>query len=306
MSCHWLPGVALAMLAGATSLLADDLSSEEIETTVIDSEEAKRIAAGWVGKVVATGDRSITLTGDRDKVHQAIGAVTLADQLAAKNRGATREQEQHVTRVFKVKHADAEDLEMLTRQTGHGLVKADSTLQVVVLSGRREQVEALQAVLSELDVPRDVPERKDVILDAFLIGGYLDAHGFLAMPAVPQDAVHGIRETFPFASYKLLEAFTVRATSGGDLATVTGYLSTDPLAEYRFQIGVRSDQANPGEIELDDVRLIFRVHRKEGPAHESEISTHLTTRESKTVVVGKAGVRGVANGVFLVLRARFD
>ena len=56
-----------------------------------------------------------------------------------------------------MKHTDAVvALEMLIRQTGinPALVKADSTLQVVVLSGRREQVEALQAVLAELDVPR--------------------------------------------------------------------------------------------------------------------------------------------------------
>lgn len=308
MSCHWLPGVtlALAMLAGATSLLADDLSSEEIETTAIDSEEAKRIAAGWVAKVVATGERAIALTGDRDKVNQAIGAVRLADQRAAEDRDTKREQAQHVTRVFKAEQTDAERLEMLIRQTGLGLVKADSALQVVVLSGRREQVEALQAVLSELDVPREVPERKDVVLDAYLIGGYLDAHVFPAMPAVPQSAVHGIRETFPFASYKLLEAFTVRATSGGDEATVRGYLSSEPLVEYRFHIKVRSDQANPAEIRLDDVLLTFRVFEKEAGMYESEISTHLTTREGKTVVVGKAGVRGVADGVFLVLKARFD
>ena len=164
MSCHWLPGVtlALALLSAATTVLADDLSSEEIETTVIDSEEAKRIAAGWVGKVVATSERSITLTGDRDKVHQAIGAVRLADQRAAEDRGGKREQTQHVTRVFKVNHSDAERLEMLIRQTGPALVKADSTLQVVVLSGRREQVDTLQAVLTELDVPREAPERTDV------------------------------------------------------------------------------------------------------------------------------------------------
>lgn len=80
MSCHWLPGatLVLAMLAGATSLLADELSSEEIETFVIDAEEAKRIAAGWVGKVVATGERAITLTGDRGKVHQAIECIPVA------------------------------------------------------------------------------------------------------------------------------------------------------------------------------------------------------------------------------------
>ena len=145
-----------------------------------DSEEAKRIAASWVGEVVATGERSITLTGDRDKVHQAIGAVRLADQLAADRpwcqtrAGATRH-----ARVQGEAHRRGEALEMLTRQTGLGTGQGGApTLQVVVLSGRREQVEALQVVLAELDVPREARERTDVILDGYLIGGYLDAHVF--------------------------------------------------------------------------------------------------------------------------------
>ena len=123
-----------------------------------------------------------------------------------------------------------------------------------------------------------------------------------------QSAVDGLRETFPFASYRLLEAFTVRAAPSGDEATVRGYLSAEPLVEYRFQIEVRSDQATPGEIGLDDVRLTLRVFQDKGPSgwHESEISTELTTREGRTVVVGKAGIRGVADGVFLILSARFD
>ena len=144
------------------------------------------------------------------------------------------------------------------------------------------------------------------VLDAYLIGAYLDAQVFPDMPAVPQSAVHGIRETFPFASYKLLEAFTVRATPGGDEATVRGYLGSEPLVEYRFHVEVRIGQATLDTIGLDDLRLTFRVFQENTGALESEISTELTTREGRTVVVGKAGVRGVADGVFLVLRARFD
>ena len=308
MSCNRIPGVtfALAMLAGGTSLAAEEPSSEEIETAVIDAEEAKRIAVGWVGKVVATGERSITLTGDRDKVHQAIGAIGLADQRAAEARSTRHESPESVTRVFEVEHTDAEALEHLIYRNWPAIVKADSTLQVVVLSGRRDHVEAAEEALTKLDVPRKTPVARDVVLDAYLIGAHLDEREFTAMPAVPQSAVDGMRQTFPFASYRLLEAFTVRATPGGNEATVRGYLVSEPPVEYRFQTEVRNGYAAPDVIGLDDVRLTFRVFHEKTGIHESEISTELTIREEKTVVVGKAGVRGVADGVFLVLRARFD
>ena len=308
MSCNLIRRVtfALAMLAGAASLIADELISKEIETAVMDAGEAKRIAGSWVSKVVATGERSITLTGDRDKVHQGIGAVRLADQRAAENLGAKHGQAEHVTRVFKVKHTDAEALEMLIRQTGPALVKADSTLQVVVLSGRREQVEALQAVLAELDVPRRSHLPRDVVFDVYLIGAYRDAIESPPMPAVPQSAVVEMRHTFPFASYKLLEAFIIRAAPGGNGAQVKGYLDSEQLVQYRFEIEMESDQATSDSISLSNVQLTFAVLHEGMGIRESEIWTNLTTRESKTVVVGKAGVRGVADGVFLVLRARFD
>ena len=296
--------LAVAILAGATSLCADEPTSEEVETSVLDAEEAVRIAAGWVGRVVATGDRSISLIGDRDQVQQAIGAVMLADRRAAENRGSKDEKSQLVTRVFRVEHTDPRVLAALIKRSVPD-VQADLTLQVVVLHGFQEQVEKAVAVLAELDIPRDVPVARDVVFDVYLIGAYLDANEFPPMPAVPQRAVDGLRETFAFASYRLLEAFLIRASPGGNDAKVKGYLDSEQLVEYNFEVAVEGGQTTPDLIGLSEVLLVFRVFHQED-IQESEIWTSLTTRESKIVVVGKAGVRGVADGVFLVLKARFE
>ena len=309
MSCHWLPqtSLVLAMLAGATPLLADEVTSEELQTSFLDAQEASQIASGWVSKVVATGDRAIRLTGDRDKVHQAIGAVIFADGRAEQGRSLKEEQAKYTTRVFRVQHADPESLEALIKRTGPE-VEADSTLQVVVLSGRVEQVEHAAAVLEKLDVPPNLPVSRDVVFDVYLIGAYLEAREPATVPTVLETTVDGIRETFPFASYRLLEALVVRATPGGRAAQVHGYLPTGTIVDYRFQVQVRGDQATTDEIRLDHVQLTLRVLDNEAgiPVQESEIWTALTTREAKTVVVGKAGIRGVADGVFLVLKGRFE
>ena len=307
MSCHWLrkTSLVLAMLAGATAIVAEELSSEEIETAVLDSEAASQIASGWVSKVVVTGERSIRLTGDRDKVHQAIGAVIFADRRAAQGPSLREQQPKYVTRVFRVQHADPKGLETLIKRTGPE-VQADSTLQVVVLSGRVEQVETAEAVLANLDVPPRSRVSRDVILDAYLIGAHLEAYESSALPTVLEPTVASIRETFPFASYRLLEAFVIRATPGGRDAQVKGYLTTDPLVEYRFQASVQVDPTRTDEIRLEQVQLTFRTLDNDVGVRESEIWTALTTRVAKTVVVGKAGIRGVADGVFLVLKGRFD
>lgn len=304
MSCSWLASACLVatMLAGPTSLLADEQSIDEIETMFIEAQEAKRIAEGWVEEVAVTGDRSIRLTGDRDQVQQAIGAVMLADQRFA---GDDYELAQSITRVYGVKHADPYTLQELVKSTAPE-VQADRTLRVMVLRGSPDQIEAAETVLAKLDVAPESVSLSDVVLDVYLIGAYSDPQEVPSMPAVPQGAVDGMRETFPFASYTLLEAFTIRASPGGNEASVRGYLDSDQLTEYRFQTEVLSSVEKSGSISLSDVQLVLRTYSKETGTQESEIQTDLRTQELKTVVVGKAGMRGVADGVFLVLRARFD
>ena len=59
-----------------------------------------------------------------------------------------------------------------------------------------------------------------------------------------------------------------------------------------------------------DVRLLnLELRRRtEGSvrATVAEIATNLTASQGKTLVVGKAGVRGIADGIFLLLTARLD
>lgn len=237
----------------------------------------------------------------------AFGDKGSAQQPATGSGEPQVEHAQQITRVFRVEHRDAAALGELIGSTGPA-IRVDSTLQVVVISGRRDQVQAAEAILVELDVPHEVPLPRDVVFDVYLIGAYLEAKEFPAMPAAPQGAVDGIRETFPFASYRLLEAFVIRAAPDGSDAKVKGYLDPEQLRliEYRFEVRVERGQATPDSIGLSNVLLTFRAFHEQEGIQESEIWTSLTTREGKTVVVGKAGVRGVADGVFLVLKARFD
>ena len=83
-------------------------------------------------------------------------------------------------------------------------------------------------------------------------------------------------------------------------------MDSDQLLEYRFQVGVESGQETPDSISLSDVLLTFRAFDEVTRIQESEIRSNLRTHASNTIVAKKAGILGVADGVFLVLRARFD
>ena len=68
--------------------------------------------------------------------------------------------------------------------------------------------------------------------------------------------------------------------------------------------GVAIDPPGTGPINLNPVRLNLRRRGGDSGIELAEIATKLTAAQGKTLVVGKAGVLGIADGIFLLLTAR--
>ena len=67
-----------------------------------------------------------------------------------------------------------------------------------------------------------------------------------------------------------------------------------------------ADEApTPEAIKLNLIKLELRYEGDSG-TEVAEIDTKLTAAHGKALVVGKAGVRGIADGIFLLLTARLD
>ena len=150
--------------------------------------------------------------------------------------------------------------------------------------------------------------RTDVVFDVHLIGGHFASQESRELPPAVQRTVDGMRDTFPYASYGLLETFTLRASPGGDDSVVGGFIDGEGAmrVDYRFRAEIAEHGVRQDAIELRRIRLQLYVVGDQIGREESEISTKLTTQAGKTIVVGKAGIRGVADGVFLVLTTRLD
>ncbi|MDE0107308.1 MAG: hypothetical protein OXJ37_05320 [Bryobacterales bacterium] len=219
------------------------------------------------------------------------------------------EEEEHLTRIYRPKHAQADVLAELVRLSGP-LVRADPALGVVLVQGRPAQVSMVIETLAEVDTPQPDPPPDpappDVVLDLHLVGAFRSEADSFAAPKPVQETIDEIRDTFPFSSYQLLESLTVRTTPDGRIATVRGHIQSQDRVDYSVMLVLADERPTPEAIKLNLIKLELRRTDPALGVEMAQIETQLTAAHGKTLVVGKAGVRGIADGIFLLLAARLD
>ena len=213
--------------------------------------------------------------------------------------------EDHVTQVYRPKNGQPDALANLVNTLGP-MVKADPALGVLVVAGRPNEVAMVVETLAELDVPLSAPAPTDVIIDLHFVGAFHSEPDSAPALGPVQEAIDEIRDTFPFSSYQLMETLTVRTMPGGSLARVRGYIQHQDVLDYHIIIGLADEPPAPEAIKLNVVKVELRRNAGDSGIEVAEIETKLTAAQGKTLVVGKAGVRGIADGIFLLLAARLD
>ena len=219
-------------------------------------------------------------------------------------------EDEQLTRIYRPKHTQADALAELVRLSGP-LVRADPALGVVLVQGRPAQVSMVIETLAGVDTPQPDPAPADpapadVVLDLHLVGAFRSEADSNAAPEPVQTAIDEIRGTFPFASYQLLESLIVRTAPDGRMASVRGHIQTQERVDYSVMLVVADERPKPEAIKLNMVRLEISRTASASSVETAQIETQLTAAHGKTLVVGKAGVRGIADGIFLLLTARLE
>lgn len=222
----------------------------------------------------------------------------------------TAAEDEQLTRIYRPKHAQADVLARLVSQSGV-LVKADPALGVVMVQGRTAQVSMVIETLAEVDTPQPDPAPADpapadVVLDLHIVGAFRSEADSSIAPEPVQKAIDEIRDTFPFSSYQLLESLTVRTAPDGRMASVKGHIQSQDRVDYSIMLVLADERPTPEAIKLNLVNLELRRTDPALGVETAQIETQITAAHGKTLVVGKAGVRGIADGIFLLLTARLD
>jgi hypothetical protein len=210
---------------------------------------------------------------------------------------------ERVQKLVTLKYADPQTISNLLADFGVDR-RSDQNLKVIALSGRRANVMTAEDAIKQLDVPSAA--HKDIDLTVyFVVGSDQTNVAGSAIPADLQSTVATLKTTFPFKTYALLDALSLRSRSGVG-ADTSGVLSGSRITQFR----VTSATLEPDSmIRLDHLKAGLRTPISEGQGRITYIDTGISTdvvdvKEGQKLVVGRSSVDGPDKALFLVLIAK--
>jgi hypothetical protein len=211
--------------------------------------------------------------------------------------------EERIARIVHLKYADPRAMATLIRPFGVDATW-DDRLKVMTLTGRKPLVEEAENAIHELDVPNAA--QKDIDLTVYFVVG-TDEVTAAGSPIPPdlQSTVTALKQTFPFKSYSLLDALSIRSLAGS-AADASGRLSGNRITDF----SVRSVTVEPDGImlKLDHLRAHLRVPMAEGQKInyvDTGIDADLLDiKDGQKLVIGRSSLEGSGKALFLVLIAR--
>ena len=223
-----------------------------------------------------------------------------------------------VSKMLKLEHVDPDSVRELL---GHlpATLRSDPELGFLVVHGVPSAVEFVEKAVKQLDVPSiRVPirsENRNVEITAWLVGASRTGDSGSKAPPLLRSVFGQLRERFPYQGYRLLETASLRLRPQPQEPSRISGLIPDLAVEgaspasYQFTVRLNAIQSTSSghTISADYVRLEAKipVRTSAGSLNYSQmqIQTQMALPAGKTVVVGKAGVQGVVDGIFLVLQA---
>lgn len=235
---------------------------------------------------------------------------SLADE---KQEEEPNKKQDWVTKMIKLEHVDPNNVHALLRNLPVNL-QNDPGLGVMIVHGAPSMVEFVEKTVRELDVPSKRPEAGNVEITAYLLGASRAAESGGNIIPILGGVVAELRRRFPYDGFRLLETTSLRLRPRSrDHGRISGLIpdlaveGANP-ASYELSMQLSSIRATPGghHISMRYVTLEARVpvQTSGGSVFTNiKVQTQMDMQAGKTVVVGKAGVQGVVDGIFLILQA---
>ena len=183
-------------------------------------------------------------------------------------------------------------------------INYDSRSKVVALAGKRANVMTAEDAIKQLDVPASV--QKDIDLSVFFVMAtdQPNATG-TPIPSDLQSTVAALKSTFPFKSYTLLDALSLRTRSG---------VRADTSGQFGARItyfGIRAATVEPDGVSIrleglhSGLRNPVTDHEGKRTYVDTGISTDLVdVKDGQKLVIGRSSLDGPSTPLFLVLIAK--
>ncbi|HKE25832.1 MAG TPA: secretin N-terminal domain-containing protein [Bryobacteraceae bacterium] len=178
-------------------------------------------------------------------------------------------------------------------------------MKVMTLSGPADAVDAVAAMIKQLDVPP-----KDIELTIYYMIG---SEGENALGSAPpkelEPVVTQLRNAFTFKNYRLLDVLVIRtrtgqqASSAANLGTVTLANGNNHIINANFVLRSATIAPDGSTVRLDGMRNELRWPVTDQYTSTLSLNTDVDIREGQKVVVGRLGISH-DQALFLVLTAK--
>ena len=201
-----------------------------------------------------------------------------------------------------------------------GRVKWRAAAGFVALSGPKDLVEAMEEFIRKIDVPM-----KNVELTFYVLLGTSDGKS-ATLPSELTGVAKQLTSLFGYKGIRLLETAILRGREE-ESGSASGLMmpSSDDLpvsAKSTYSLEYRSvsvsGEGKDRTVRLDQLRFYARIPTVTAPVQpapgtgastqlhfvDTGLKTNIDVREGQKVVVGKAGIDGSPNSMFLVVSAK--
>ena len=221
------------------------------------------------------------------------------------------------SKMIKLEHINPSSVYDLFRRLP-GNLQTDSELGLMVVYGPPSTLEFVEEAVKQLDVPSVRPaqsKNRNVEITAWLVGAGRAGDSGSDVAPLLRPVIGQLRERFPYQAYQLLETVSLRLRSRSqERSSISGLIPDlavegGGVASYEFMVRLNAIQTTSSghTISVNEVTLAaeipVRMPTGSVTYREILIQTQMDLPAGKTVVVGKAGVQGVVDGIFLVLQA---
>jgi len=212
-----------------------------------------------------------------------------------------------VQKVVEIKQGDPRIITGLLRG-GSVDLRWDSSLRVMVLSGRPEAVADAEEAIKKLDVaPKPEPNAELTVY--LLSGSSQESVEGSEPPADLASTVKQLRGLFTYKSYRMVESFVLRGRNGSH-ADTSGIL---PGSGYPYFFRYNSATVNagsPASVHIDGMSFSVQIpsgrRDKNGEPGISNIgvNTDLDAQVGQKIVVGKSSINDRNDAMIVVVSAK--
>jgi hypothetical protein len=218
-------------------------------------------------------------------------------------------EDQTVTHVFQLKHADPKGLVRLLAPFGR--VEFDQQLKALTVTTRdNTTMSEVGHIIDRFDVPP--PPVKNIEVTIYLMSA-LGQPSTVSVPQELEGVIKQLKSMFSYKGYQLIdtEVIRVREGQGGEASSVVDNKSA-AAAKTISQVGFRTATPSSDEkgraIRIDGLKVGLRVpvlvSGKDYQYIDTGINTDVDIREGQKVVVGKANMDGSDRASIVVLTAK--